>query len=81
MAQCITFDASGFAVQSAADPCTTAVVLTPAEYGALAANPLNLSLEDGALLGGAIVGIWAAAFAFRAAIRALNADDVSEEVT
>lgn len=34
--------------------------------------PFDLSASDGALVGVAIMGVWAAAFAFKAAIRALN---------
>ena len=79
MAQCVVFDTNGFLVESLASPCTSLVVLTPTEYGLLNNSPLNLSLEDGALLGSSIVGIWAAAFAFRAAIRALHSDDATEE--
>lgn len=39
---------------------------------------LNLSPEDGLLLSGAIIGVWAAAFAWRAVGQALRANDGDE---
>jgi len=78
MAQCVDIDGNGFVVAAASSPCVTGVLLTPTEYGLLNNSPLNLSLEDGAVLGVGIVAVWAAAFAWRAAIRALGVDDVSE---
>ncbi len=57
---------------SVADPCTGLVVLTPAEYEAMATNPLNLSVEDGALVAGLIVGVWAIAWSFRALYSVLH---------
>jgi len=80
MAQCVAVDGSGFVVAASAPPaeCTSFVLLNPLEYGLWINSPLNLSLEDGAVLGGAIVGIWAAAFAWRAAIRALDTDGEKE---
>ena len=74
MAQCVAVDANGFVVASAADPCTTALLLTPTEYGLLNNSPLNLSLEDGVVLAVGVIACWSAAFAYRAAIRALGDD-------
>lgn len=71
MAQCVGFDAGGSLVQLP-EPCTSFVLVTPAEYSAIAASPFYLTAEDGFLLGSAVVGVWAAAFAIRAAIRALD---------
>jgi hypothetical protein len=80
MAQCVAIDGSGFLVAQAASAagCTGYVVLSPTEYGLWLNSPLNLSFEDGAILAVGIVGVWSAAFAWRAAIRALHTDDVSE---
>jgi hypothetical protein len=78
MAQCVVISA-GAVVESTADPCTGFVLITPTEYGLLNISPLNLSAEDGLLLASAIVGVWAAAFSIRAAVRALGSDgDVHE---
>lgn len=69
----VASSATGSALaQTAATPecpasASCVVLLLPSAF--------SLSAEDGALLGGAIVGVWAAAFAFRAAIRALRADE------
>lgn len=86
MAQCASFiavpiDGSSVSVlaQSTDSPCTTAVVLTPAEYGALSSNPFNLSMVDGALVSAAVVGVWGIGWAFRALTRTLdNGGDSTE---
>lgn len=64
---------------AASAPCTGYVVLTPAEYGALSANPFILSSEDASLVGGAIALTWATAWGFRQLARALNTDGTSNE--
>lgn len=79
MAQCITVNASGQLETSTADPCTTLVVLTPAEYAAVSANPFNLSPEDGALISGAVIGVWCIAWACRALQRVLSTDGESQD--
>lgn len=61
-------------MESAADPCTTLLLVTPAEYTALSHNPFVLSVEDGLLISGAIAAIWAAAWAWRALARVLSSD-------
>lgn len=43
-------------------------------------NPFLWSAEDGFILSAAVVGVWAAAFATRALIRALNAADNSSDI-
>lgn len=52
------------------------VVVSQAEWSALeekaSANPLLLSVEDGALISGAIVTLWCIAWAVRAVRRALD---------
>jgi len=78
MAQCVVIT-GGAVVESTANPCTGFLLLTPTEYGLLNNSPLNLSLEDGAVLAVGIVACWAAAFAWRAAIRALGSDGAVTE--
>lgn len=74
MAQCVAFDANGVLMSSTADPCTTMVVLTPAEYGAMSLAPFQLSLADGAQIGLAILSVWAVGWSFRMLIRAVDVD-------
>ena len=76
MAQCVAIDTAGAVVQDLSTPCTGLVLLTPAEYAAIATNPFQLTAEDGFILSVAIIGVWAAAFSIRAVIRALDADEV-----
>lgn len=40
---------------------------------------LSIGAADGALIGFAIVGVWAVALAFRFLIRALNVDEIQNE--
>jgi hypothetical protein len=74
MGQCVVI-ASGAVVESLADPCTGFVLLTPAEYSAMAANPFVLSAEDGAAVAMAVVGVWVVAFAFRALFRVIRGSE------
>jgi hypothetical protein len=74
MGQCVVADGNGALVISVSDPCTGFVLLTPTEYGLVNNSPLNLSLEDGVVLAVGIIACWSAAFAWRAAIRALGDD-------
>lgn len=48
---------------------------TPAPSSGQSAFPWSLTAEDGLALSVAILGVWATAFAVRAAIRALGSDD------
>lgn len=78
MAQCaavVMVGAQEVLAPSIADPCTTFVLLTPTEYAGWQSSPLNLSPSDGLLLSAAIVGVWAAAFGWRALVRVLNSND------
>ena len=78
MAQCaVIASVSGtdVLVPSSADPCTGLVVLTPAEYAAIAASPFALSAEDGLALSVAIVGVWSAAYFWRSVRKSLEAND------
>jgi len=78
MPQCVVLS-SGQLVESAADPCTGFVVLTSAEYGALAANPFRLSPEDGAQLGFAVAGVWAVAWGCRQLMDLLRSRFATDE--
>lgn len=72
MAQCVVAAPDGSLHLGTVDPCTTFVVLTPAEYAAVSMNPFNLTVEDGAQIALLIVGVWVTAFIVRALIRALS---------
>ena len=74
MAQCVIVNPEGSLQVSAADPCTSFVMLTPVEYGVLSTNPLNLSPEDGALTAAAVGAVWLLAWSLRAIRSALNTD-------
>lgn len=78
MAQCVSFASQGASAPdvlvAAPDPCSTFVLVTPAEYSALSHNPFVLSLEDGALVSGAIGTVWGIAWALRAIRSALDSD-------
>lgn len=78
MAQCAviaTVAGTDVLVPSSADPCTGLVVLTPAEYAAIAASPFVLSAEDGMVISVAIVGIWSAAYFWRSLRKSLGGND------
>lgn len=78
MAQCVVINESGALVASASDPCTGLVVLTPAEYSLMASSPFVLSVEDGALVSGAIGAVWLLAWSLRAIRQVLNPDNSEE---
>ena len=59
---------------AAPGPCSGYVVLTPAEYAHLAANPFNLSIQDGVTVSGAVASVWLLAWVARALVRALGSD-------
>lgn len=65
MAQCVTVGDGGVLQVSAADPCTTLVVVTPAEYAAQQSIFVPLSIDNGFDLGVAILGAWTVGFVFR----------------
>lgn len=78
MAECVTvsqINGVDVIVPSHANPCTTALLLTPSEFAHIAQNPFVLSIEDGALISAAIVGIWAIAWGIKAAILVLRGSD------
>ena len=66
MAQCVAFDGNGFLVAAASSPCTSLVVVTPAEYEVIASNPFRLTEAGGLELGLAITGVWVVAWCMRA---------------
>ena len=76
MAQCVALAQSsdGITVLTPVDvpECTSLLLLTPAEYSALVVNPFHLSIEDGALISGAIGAVWVLAWAVRAIRAALS---------
>jgi hypothetical protein len=70
MAQCVVVNGTtGQLETSTADPCTSLLVLTPAEYESMAANPFNLSVQDGAEVALGVIGVWVVAWCFRALYR------------
>lgn len=60
-------------------PCTSYVLVTPAEHAALSGSLLNLSIADGALLAFAVIAVWAIAWGFRALYRTLDFDSGSSQ--
>jgi len=73
MAVCVEFDVNGNLVAADPQPATfetcTLVVLSGPEH---AANPFVLTVEEGGLIGGAIMLLWGAAFGLRMLRRALD---------
>lgn len=75
MAQCVIVNEAGaLVVASTADPCTGLVVMSASEFAQVTANPFVLSVEDGALVSGAIGAVWCLAWALRAVRQTLNPD-------
>lgn len=77
MAQCaqwVSTSVGTVLTQASGDPCTSVVVMTPAEYAAMSSSPFNLSFEDAALVSGAVVAVWGAAWVFKALILTLKDD-------
>lgn len=77
MSLCVVVDTAASGVLRATDtvPCLSFVALTVDEYASLNNSPLNLSAGDGFALSVAVIGVWAAGFAVRAAVRALDTAD------
>ena len=72
MAQCVVVNTDGSVSVSSADPCTSFVLLTPAEYDSATSSPFNLTLDQGALIAGAVAVVWVSGWAFKALFRVLN---------
>jgi len=82
MAQCVAFadvGASAPALVAAPEPCSTFVLISPAEYSAVSQSPLNLTPEQGALIGSAILLTWAMAWGWRALEQVISDDGVSSQ--
>jgi hypothetical protein len=73
MATCVEVDGAGFVVVVDPQPATfeacTLVLVSGSEH---AASPLVLTVEEGGLIGGAIMLLWGAAFGLRMLRRALD---------
>lgn len=81
MAQCVVLtNVNGVDVftPSAAEPCTTLMLISPAEYGAFSVNPFNLTPEEGAEIAFLIVGVWVTALCIRALIRVIDGSAPTE---
>lgn len=66
MAQCVIWSGGVLVADPApVSSCTGFVLATPEEFSAMGAWFAPLSIEDGALIGTAVFGAWAVAFAFR----------------
>lgn len=73
--RCLTEITSGNYIVASPQPTTNKdcinLIITPTE---LSDDIFNLSPEQGALLGGAIIAVWAVGFAIKSAISSLNYD-------
>ena len=54
---------------------TDLVALTLGEAAAFANSPLNLTVDEGAQIGGAVLLVWAAAWAIRTLVRLMAPDE------
>lgn len=83
MAQCVTVtNISGVDVLSpvTATPCTSMVVLTPAEYEFMSVSPFNLTLTEGALISAAVLGVWGIGACWRELAAFIKGGDSSEDL-
>lgn len=73
--RCVAIDVDGFVVDVVPQPADlttcTLVLASPAE---VTASPFLLSLEDGGLIGLAILSLWAVAFGMRSLIQTVRQD-------
>lgn len=68
MAQCVStalVQGQTVLVPVADSPCTSFVLVTPAEYESMSSNPFRLSLQDASLIAAAILGVWGIAVCWR----------------
>ncbi|UTH73570.1 hypothetical protein [Chromobacterium sp. IIBBL 290-4] len=77
MAICVVVNADGTMTPSNASPdqCTGYLMVTPQEFNSFtSANSffIPLTIEQGALIGAAILTVWATAFGFRVVSRMLS---------
>jgi len=83
MAQCVTVSTvSGVEVLTpvSASPCTSMVVLTPAEYEVMSVSPFRLTLEEGALISAAVLGVWGIGACWRELAAFIKGGDSSEDL-
>lgn len=83
MAQCVSSTVvSGVEVLTpvAGTPCTSLVVLTPAEYEVMSVSPFQLTLEEGALISAAVLGVWGIAACWRELAAFVKGGDSNEEI-
>jgi len=75
---CASLSGSSLVVAPAGTVCGASdlVVFTSAEADQIFNSPLALTAEQGGAVAGAIMLVWACAWAFRMVIRALNSDVV-----
>lgn len=77
--QCLTDTGTGYVLTNPQPELYTActyILVTPTEIDS---EVFNLTAEQGSLIGTAIIGVWAIAFAYRAAIQALFNINESEK--
>lgn len=75
MAQCVaSVQVNGSTVLAPVEsvPCTSLVMLTPAEYEALSHNPFHLSMAEGGTVSAAVVGVWIIAYGAKEVTRLLR---------
>lgn len=61
-------------------PCTTMVVLTPAEYEVMSVSPFRLTLEEGALISAAVLGVWGIGVCWRELAAFIKGGYTSEDL-
>lgn len=61
-------------------PCTSMVVLTPAEYEVMSVSPFRLTLEEGALISAAVLGVWGIGACWRELAAFIKGGDSNEEL-
>lgn len=82
MAQCAQWaetSAGTVLVPASGDTCTGVVLVTPAEYAQLSTNPFRLTLEEGAFISSAVIGVWVIAVCIREIASVFSNDGNSTE--
>ena len=74
--RCVVIASDGSMAATSASSCTGSefVMLTQAELDFYTASPFRLSVGDGLVLSGAIVGVWVAALVARYLVRVIWSD-------
>lgn len=75
--RCIDFTPENVVVVTTDVQCGPSqyVLITSDELSTFTASPFHLSAGEGGLVAVAILGVWAAAFSVKAAVRALNSGE------